>query len=121
MSHPYYYPMQPGGHMQPYAPNPQDPQYQLHVLLDAAKTGAVIGAAGAAAVQLHRYQQEGITWEQAARGTAKGALQVGLAATAATAVGRLFDNSALSLAATLATGTAVMYALTRPEEAAADE
>lgn len=122
MSHPYYYPIQPGGYMQPNAPNPQDAQqHQLNILLNAAKTGAVIGAAGAGAVQLHRYQQEGITWDQAARGTLKGALEVSLATTAATAVGSLFNNSALSLAATLATGTAVMYVLTRPKEAATGE
>ena len=124
MSHPNYYyglqQMQPGGYMQPGMTPEQAQQYQLNILLDAAKTGAMIGATGAAAMQLHRYQNEGVTWQEAARATATGALQVGTAVTAATAVGRLFNNSALSTIASLATGTAVMYALTRPKEEASE-
>jgi hypothetical protein len=122
MTHPYYYPMQPVAPMQPNVPqNPYFHPADINVLLDAAKTGAMVGAAGAGAVQLHRYQQEGISWQEAYRGTVKGALQVGIATTAATAVGRMFDNKALSLLATLATGTAVMYVLNKPKEEAADE
>ena len=129
MTHHYYYPMQAGpqpgeqagGYMQPGMTYEQAQQYQINMLLDAAKTGAVVGGAGAAAIQLHRYRRDGISWQEAARGTLEGALKVSVETTAATAVGRLFDNSALSLMATLATGTAVMYALNRPREEAVDE
>jgi hypothetical protein len=119
----YYYPMQPGVPMQPVnQPAQYYYQYDMNVLLDAAKTGAIIGGAGAAALQLHRYHNEGITWQEAAQGTVKGAFQVGVAATAATAVGRLFGNhTALGLVATLATGTAVMYVLNKPKEESGDD
>lgn len=123
MSHNYYYPMQPGMTM-PQAMTQQSTQQQqeLNLLLNAAKTGAIIGGSGAAAMQLHRYHREGIAWQEAATGTLKGALQVGVAATAATAVGRMFgNNTALSLAATLLTGTAVMYVMNKPKEEASDE
>jgi len=119
MTHYYYNPgaymqngMQPANH----ANGMTQQQYEMNVLLEAAKTGAIIGGTGAAAMQLHKYQQGGMTWQEAATGTVKGAFQVGVAATAATAVGRMFgQNNALSLAATLATGTAVMYVLNRPK------
>lgn len=113
-----YYPMQPMGYMQPHD---LQQQQEFNLLMNAATTGAVIGGTGAAAMQLRRYQQGQATWQDAARGTLKGALQVSVAATAATAVGRMFNNPALSLAATLATGTAVMYVLTREQEEAVDE
>lgn len=123
MSQYYYYPMQPSVPMHPGpVQSPDAQQHELSMLMDAAKTGAIIGATGAAAMQLHRHHQEGISLREGVQGTVKGALHVGLAATAATAVGQLFRNSsALSLAATLATGTAVMYVLNKPDEAKADE
>ena len=128
MNH-YYYPMQPMAPMQPVAPaQPHVPQthwYQqpdMHYLLDAAKTGAIIGASGAAAMQLHRYHNNEVTGNEAYRHTLRGAFQVGLAATAGAAVGRMFSsNSVLQAAAALATGTAVMYVLTKPDAETADE
>lgn len=116
MTHYYYPPL-------PYArQNAADSRsMELRQLAEAAKTGAIIGGTGAAALQLRQMQQQRIGWQQAARGTLKGAAQVSLAATAATAVGNLFNNKALSLAATLATGTAVMYALNKECEETCDE
>ena len=96
--------------------------YDYRVLANAAKNGAIVGAAGAAAMQLHQHRQEGTSWKSAASNTAVGAMQVAVATTAATAVGQMFkQNSLLSLAATLATGTAVMYSLTQTREKSADE
>lgn len=96
--------------------------YDYSVLVHAAKTGAIVGAAGAAAMQLHRYRQEGTSWRDAASNTAMGAMQVAVATTAATAAGHMFKkNSLLSLAATLVTGTAVMYSLTHTRENSTDE
>ena len=114
MTQHYYYQGYPMG----YAPEHQTAyQQELNMLMEAAKTGAIIGGTGAAAYQMHRYHNEGVSWQEAATGTVKGALQVSVAATAATAVGHMFGgNKALSLAATLVTGTAVMYALTKPKE-----
>lgn len=109
----YYYPPMP------YAPAKRKDArtWELQQLTNAAKNGAIIGGTGAAAIQLRRMQNEGIGWDEVAKGTLKGAAQVGLAATAATAVGSLFrNNQALSLAATLATGTAVMYVLNHETE-----
>lgn len=81
-------------------------------LLDAAKTGAVVGTTGAAAVNLHRLRQREIEWQEALSNTVKVGISAGVATAAATAVGRMFTpNSVLSLAATLVTGTAVMYTL----------
>lgn len=97
-------------------------QNELNVLLDAAKTGAVVGASGAAAANLHRLRRQEVGWEDAMANTVKVGFAAGVATGAATAVGRLFMGSpALSLAATLATGTAVMYALNKERENASDE
>ena len=124
MSHYYHY----GHPMQPYAANPQpvDPAMQQHqdmnLLLNAAKTGALIGATGAAAMNLHHMRNDGMSWQQAATNTVKVGVTAGVATAAATAVGRMFTrHPALSLAATLVTGTAVMYALNDNKPEAADE
>lgn len=117
----YYYQMQNSVSAPAGLSNYIDP-YDYSVLANAAKTGAIVGAAGAAAMQLHRYRQEGTSWQAAASNTAVGAMQVAVATTAATAVGQMFkQNSLLSLAATLATGTAVMYALSNTQEKSTDE
>lgn len=87
-------------------------QPDVGVLLDAAKTGVIVGSAGAAAANLLRMRQQEIVWQQALSNTLKTGLSVGVATTAATAVGQVFaQKPLLSLAATLLTGTAVMYAL----------
>jgi predicted deacylase len=113
MTH-YYYPMQP---MQPMPTGDQQqwmqPHYDMNLLMNAAKTGAMIGATGAAAVNLHRMRNDQVNWQQALTQTVKVGLSAGAATAAATAVGRIFSHQrALSLAATLVTGTAVMYVLT---------
>jgi hypothetical protein len=116
----HYYPMQP---MQSYDPQQQlQQQHEMNLLMNAAKTGAMVGASGAAAYNLHRMRNEGITWQEAAMNTAKVGFTAGVATAAATAVGHMFSrHPALSLAATLATGTAVMYALTNGKKEASDE
>lgn len=89
----------------------------LSLLLDAAKTGAVVGASGAAAVSLHRIRREEIEWQEALNNTLKVGAAAGVATGAATAVGKMFERSPLlSLAATLVTGTAVMYALNNRQQ-----
>lgn len=102
-------------HGVPYAQGmvPYDPaRQQYDRLFNAAKFGAVVGATGAAAHNLHRLRRDGISPQQAALNTARAGLGAGAATAAAAAVGGLFGRSAwLSLAATLATGTAVMYVL----------
>ncbi|MFP4154387.1 MAG: hypothetical protein ACOC00_07165 [Halothiobacillaceae bacterium] len=105
-----------GSGMYPSQMDQEMQRYQYQLLMNAAVTGAMIGASGAAAMQLHRRQQQGISWGEVGRGTVKGAFQVGVAVTAATAVGRLFNNPTWGTVAGLATGTAVMYALTGPKD-----
>lgn len=107
-------PMSPytGQHMQMY---PQTPAYrsEWQTLLDAGKTGAVVGTAGAAAMNLHRMRRDGTSLQTALRSTVQAGVNAGIATAAATAVSRMFGhNPTLALAATLTTGTAVMYALT---------
>ncbi len=108
--------------IQPYHSHPSHERQEIDVLLDAAKTGAVVGATGAAAANLHRIRHGEIDWQEAATQTIKVGFTAGVATAAATAVGRLFVRSPLlSLAATLATGTAVMYALNNPKREQEDE
>ena len=120
---PYQYPYP----MQPYSPpNPADPaqqqQQDINLLMNAAKTGAVVGATGAAAMNLHHIRNNGMSWQDAATNTVKAGFTAGVATAAATAVGRMFvRNPTLSLAATLVAGTAVMYVLTDKKKEADDE
>ncbi len=103
---------------QPVVDDPWLQQRELHQLLQAAKTGAIVGATGAAAVNLHKLRADQTDLPSALKQTAKAGIAAGAATAAATAVGRLFvRHPTLSLLATVATGTAVMYALTaRPKE-----
>jgi hypothetical protein len=109
--------------MQPYAPQqPSMQQHDLQLLLNAAKTGAVVGATGAAAMNLHRIRRAGIDWQEALGNTVKVGFTAGVATAAAAAVGQMVArHPLLSLAATLATGTAVMYALNDQQKEPADE
>lgn len=110
--------------MSPYAHHPttQYPQQELHWLLEATRTGMIVGGAGAAALNLHRMRDQGVGWQDALGSTLKTSLKAGAATAAASAVGRLFaGHPALAVAATLATGTAVMYALTSPQKEPVDE
>jgi len=113
-----HYPMHP--YQGYYAPMYQgdDARY----LFNAARTGAIVGAAGAAALSLHGVRSGGMSWQQAAMNTARGGLNAGLATAAAAAVGRTFGgNSVVSLAAALATGTAVMYVLADGKQGAGND
>lgn len=97
-------------------------RHDMNLLLNAARTGALIGATGAAALNLHRLRNQETNWQQAAVQTAKVGLTAGVATAAATAVGRMFVRyPALSMAATFATGTAVMYVLTEQHKEAGHE
>lgn len=108
--------------LSPYAGQPMAPHPHSHMsayrsewqtLLDAGKTGAMVGTAGAAAMNLHRMQREGIPWQTALRSTAQAGLYAGIATAATTAVGRMAGhNPILTAVASLTTGAAVMYALT---------
>jgi acetate kinase len=116
----HYYPMHV---MQPYVPQQQEmQQHDLHLLLNAAKTGAAVGATGAAAMNLHRIRRAEIDWQQALGNTVKVGFTAGVATAAAAAVGQMVARRPLlSLVATLATGTAVMYALNDQQKETADE
>ena len=72
----------------------------------------MVGACGAGAQNLRRYQDQEVDPAAAITATLKASLAAGLAAGTAGLVASQFRSSpALSLLATLATGTAVMYAL----------
>lgn len=106
----HYYPVAHVSHVQQHA---WQQRHDLQLLLNAAKTGAMIGATGAAALSLHRIRSREANWQQALTHTAKVGLTAGVATAAATAVGRMFMRyPVLSMAATFATGTAVVYVLT---------
>lgn len=81
-----------------------------------AKIGATVGACGAGAVQLRRYKEGKSTRQEALAATARIALKTGLATGAASLVAGQFRSPTLQLLATLAAGTAVMYALDSTEQ-----
>lgn len=110
-------------HMAPYPVwESEREQQDLDLLLKAAKTGAVVGATGAAAINLHRMRRNEIDLQAALSDTVKAGFNTAVATGAATAVGRMMGgNSWLNLAATLVAGTAVMYALTERSERAETE
>lgn len=83
-------------------------------IYEMARLGAVVGATGAAAANLHRLQQREVSGAEAAMNTARVGVASGLATVAATLVARQFRSPTLALAATLVTGTAAMYALNSP-------
>lgn len=99
----------------PMAGHPHTSAYpsEWQTLIEAGKTGAMVGTAGAVAMNLHRMQRDGISWQTALRSTAQAGLYAGLATAAATAVGRMAGhNPLLTAVVSLTTGAAVMYALT---------
>jgi hypothetical protein len=79
--------------------------------LEMGKIGAVVGLCGAGAANLRRLQREEVTRAEAAVDTLRTAVASGLATAAATLVAGQLRSSVLSLLASVATGTAVMYAL----------
>lgn len=89
--------------------------------LAMGKVGAVVGVCGAGAANLHRLQKHEVSGGDAVVDTLRAGLISGLAAASATYVAGQFRSPAMSLLATVATGTAVAYALTgngrrKPEE-----
>jgi ribose/xylose/arabinose/galactoside ABC-type transport system permease subunit len=89
--------------------------------LETAKVGAVVGLCGAGAANLRRVQRAAITPEEAVAATLKAGLAAGLASGAAGLVASQFRSPLLSFLATLATGTTVMYVLTRDPQETNDE
>lgn len=79
--------------------------------LELGKFGAVVGLCGAGAANLRRLQAEQVTPGEALFDTLRTGVAAGLATATARFVADRFRSSALSLAATLVTGTAVMYTL----------
>ena len=99
-----------------YAAAPLNSAWQL------AKVGAVVGACGAGAQNLRRYQDQEVDPATAITATLKASLAAALAAGTAGLVASQFRSSpTLSLLATLATGTAVMYALNQVTRAQTDQ
>jgi hypothetical protein len=85
--------------------------------LEVAKFGAVVGLCGAGAHNLHRLRRHEIELGAALAATVRGALVSGLAAgTAGLVAGAFRPSPMLSLLATIATGTAVAYALTQESQ-----
>jgi len=80
-------------------------------LMELGKMGAVVGMCGAGAANLHRLRREEIGGAEAFVDTLKVGVAAGVASAAAGLVAGQIRSSSLSLLATLATGTAVMYML----------
>ena len=77
MTH-HYYPMTPMHPMQGCEqPQPMQPWHDNRVLWNAAATGAIVGATGAAALSLHRRRDQGIPWQQVLTDTARAGLTAG--------------------------------------------
>ena len=79
--------------------------------VEMGKIGAVVGLCGAGAANIRRVRNDEISNDEALVNTVRSSVAGGLATAAATMVANQFRGSTLSLLATLATGTAVMYAL----------
>lgn len=79
--------------------------------VDMGRLGAVVGLCGAGAANLWRLQRDEISRTTAVVDTLRVGVASGLATAAASLVAGQFRSPTLSLLATLATGTAVMYAL----------
>ena len=88
----------------------------LDLLWGAVKTGAMVGATGATALGIHQISSQQTDKKEAMKNIAKTTATVGIATGAAVAVGTLLKKQpVLSLLATFMTGTAVMYALNKPQ------
>nr|MBS0020422.1 magnetosome protein MamC [Gammaproteobacteria bacterium] len=98
----------------PYAPTYPHPSSGTpsQSLLRMAAVGAIIGAVGAASVNLRRLQRNEIEGQQALVNTLKVSASSALATAAATVVaGYIGGGPLVSTAVTVATGTGVMYVL----------
>jgi hypothetical protein len=110
----YYHPTVPSHQQQAYpvATHPRWPSSpDTNRYLELGKFGAVVGLCGAGAANLRRMQRDEITGSEALFDSLRTGVAAGLATATAGLVASQFRSSLLSLAATLATGTAVMYAL----------
>ena len=79
--------------------------------LELGKFGAVVGLCGAGAANLRRLQADELSRGEALFDTLRTGVAAGLATATAGLVANQFRSPSLSLLATLATGTAVMYVL----------
>ena len=89
----------------------QHPYPTQNNLMELGKLGAVVGLCGAGASSLHRLRRAEISGGEALVDTLKTGVATGVATAAAALIAGQFRSSSLSLMATLATGTAVMYML----------
>lgn len=104
-------------YQRPIYPNQTSHAFDKTQLINAAINGAIIGGTGTAAMQIHKVQNQQVSLQQAANNTLKGAVQTGVAATAAAAAASLFSqNKAMSLVASGLAATAVMYYLNQPKQ-----
>lgn len=99
--------------MNHYGMKPYDPRSQSfpNPYLETGKIGAVVGLCGAGAVNLGRVRRDEVGQAEAVVDTLRVGFVSGLATATATLVANQFRSPALSLLATLVTGTAVMYVL----------
>ena len=67
--------------------HPAAPRDDLMLLWNAARTGAAVGACGAAALNIHRMRGQSMCWQQALSDTAATSLKAGVATAAGAAVG----------------------------------
>jgi hypothetical protein len=112
----YYYPAVP---IHPQQANagmsksqwPSTPYPYTNNYLELGKFGAIVGFCGASAANLRRVQGKEISGSEALLDSLRTGVAAGLATATAGYVANQFRGSLLSFAATLATGTAVMYAL----------
>ncbi len=89
--------------------------------LELGKFGAIVGFCGAGAANLRRMQRDEISGSEVLFDSLRTAVAAGLATATASFVANQFRSSSLSLAATLATGTAVMYVLNTESREKTDE
>lgn len=124
----YLYPFVPQGIPagQPHAYHQQSFPQQAHLIaprqrqstasypnsyLELGKLGAVVGLCGAGAANLRRLQADQVTRGEALFDTLRSGVAAGLATATAGFVANQFRSPTVSLLATIATGTAVMYVL----------
>jgi hypothetical protein len=111
---PYYplthYPMTQGPY--PGMPTYQSPlPHSSNTYWELGKLGAVVGVCGAGATNLRRLQRAEINTGEALVHTLRAGVASGVATATAGLAGGQFRASLVSLAATVAAGTAVMYVL----------
>lgn len=95
-------------YLEPYGPMPRP---TTSPCVQMGKLGAVVGLCGAGAANLRRLQHAELGRTEAVVDTLRTGVASGLATASAALVAGQFRSPVLSLLATLATGTAVMYVL----------